>query len=108
MAYVTRYVRGDWKAICDVCGRQFLASELKKRWDGLMVCNTDWEPRHPQDFVRARIDHQAVPFSRPEPADQFITIGNSSAVVGVAIAGNAQVGSYGSAVGAIPAGTFTP
>lgn len=74
MAKYPYYKSGDWQAICDSCGRKYLASELKKRWDGLMVCWQDWEPRQPQDFVKAQIDKQAVPWSRPEQADQFITV----------------------------------
>lgn len=38
------YLRlGDWNAICDVCGQKYKASQLMKRWDGLMVCKEDWE-----------------------------------------------------------------
>lgn len=77
MGYQTRYVKGDWKATCDRCGCYFLASELKKTWDGLMVCQKDWEPRHPQDFVKARVDHQAVPWSRPKPSDTFVDAASS-------------------------------
>lgn len=66
---------GDWNAICDSCGRKFKASQLRKRWDGFMVCKDDWEPRHPQDFVRAVPDRQAVPWVRPEPEDIFIEFG---------------------------------
>lgn len=74
MSYRPSYNHGDWKADCDECGRTFKASQLKKRWDGLMVCSTDWEPRHPQDFVRAKADYQAVPWTRPEPIDSFVSI----------------------------------
>jgi len=66
------YVRGDHWKICDVCGFRKRASETSKRWDGLMVCREDWEPRHPQDHVRGRIDRQTVPDPRSEPADVFI------------------------------------
>ena len=38
-----------------------------------MVCSTCYEVRQPQDFVRASIDKMAVPWSRPEANDQFIT-----------------------------------
>jgi len=72
MPYRPRYDKGDWKAICDSCGRELKASELRKRWDGFMVCAGDWEPRQPQDFVRGVADFQAPPFTRPEPADVFI------------------------------------
>lgn len=62
---------GDWNAICDVCGLRHKASEMRERWDGLMVCEKDWEPRHPQDYVRVRGDDVTVPWTRPEGEDQF-------------------------------------
>jgi hypothetical protein len=60
------YNSGDWNATCDSCGRKFKASQLKKRWDGLMVCEADWEPRHSLDFVRSRADKQTPPWIRPK------------------------------------------
>ena len=74
MSYTPRYDRGDWNAICDVCGRQMKASALRQRWDGLKTCQDDWEPRQPQDFVRGVADYQAPPFTRPEQADTFIPV----------------------------------
>jgi len=65
--------RGKWLAICDVCGFEHYNTELKKRWDGLMVCKDDWEPRHPQDFVRS-VKESTIPWSRPEPADVFVSV----------------------------------
>jgi hypothetical protein len=41
-------------------------------WDGKFVHKDNWEPRHPQDFVRAKTDNQSVPISRPRQEDQFI------------------------------------
>ena len=61
---------GNWNAVCDVCGQKYKASQLRKRWDGLMVCSHDWEQRHPQDFLRVPHDNPAVPWARPE-ADIF-------------------------------------
>lgn len=58
--------RGGYNAICDVCGFQYKNFELKKRWDGLMVCKDDWETRHPQEFVRSRNDQHPVPYVRKE------------------------------------------
>jgi hypothetical protein len=50
MTYPTnRYVQGDYKRSCDVCGFDYLRSELKKRWDGAIVCVKDWHPRPPQE-----------------------------------------------------------
>lgn len=56
---------GDPWAICDVCDFKYRKSELKKRWDGKMACPSDWEPRQPQDFVRAVRDVQTVRNARP-------------------------------------------
>ena len=57
---------GNWKVVCDVCGVQFPSSKIKKRWDGLMVCEHDWETRHPQTLYRYHV-HTSVPdFIRKE------------------------------------------
>lgn len=66
------YVSGDNYVICDECGFRMLASQTRKRWDGMQVCHKDWEPRHPQDGVRGRRDKQTVKVARPEAADTFI------------------------------------
>lgn len=60
-------VGGPWSynAICQVCGFKFKASDLLKRWDGLMVCRHDWEPRHPQEFIKAVPDNTRLPWTRP-------------------------------------------
>ena len=57
---------GTWKVICPVCGFYKYSDELKRRWDGVMVCAEDWEPRHPQELFRARTEHSALPFAYPE------------------------------------------
>jgi len=72
MSYTPRYDHGDWIADCDICGRKYKASQLIKRWDGLMCCEDDWEIRQPQDFVRGVADTQIAPWLRPEPQDYFI------------------------------------
>ncbi|MBR7969103.1 hypothetical protein [Burkholderia cenocepacia] len=64
--------RGQWKAICDVCGQAYHSNQLKERWDGLMCCPQDWNPRQPQDFVRGVIDRQYVPWSRPDVQPPFV------------------------------------
>lgn len=71
MGHADYYKPGDWNAICDECGFKFKGSELRKRWDGYMVCKDDWEPRHPQDFVRGVKDSQPLPWTRPEAPDVF-------------------------------------
>jgi hypothetical protein len=84
MSYKSTYTPGLWKAVCDQCGREFKSNELRLRWDNLMVCSDDYEPRQPQDFVRAIPDIQAPPWTRPEGQDIFVpfcTIAGMSAIV---------------------------
>lgn len=68
------YKPGSWNVICDVCGIRHKADEVRKRWDGLLVCKNDWEPDHPQKYLRVRDDPKQVPFIRPEPADTFTEV----------------------------------
>lgn len=70
------YVAGDWNAICDRCGFKYKASKLKSEWTGLMVCNHCWEPRHPQTLIKVPDDDPSTPWSRPEPTDTFVGIGD--------------------------------
>jgi len=57
---------GDWNTVCDVCEFKFKSSDIRKRWDGYMVCKEDWEARHPSDFQKGFADDQSVPFTRPD------------------------------------------
>ena len=64
---------GNHWAICDVCGFAYRNHDLRRRWDGAVVCKEDWEVRHPQDFLRARQEDQSPKgHVRPEGEDQFI------------------------------------
>ena len=84
------YAEGDYNATCHECGHKFKASTLKRHWQGYYVCPEHWEPRHPQDFVKAVADVQTPPWSQPEPADVFIytcTLAGSSAIPGQSIPG---------------------
>lgn len=56
---------GDWNCFCDRCGFKYKASELRKEWQGFMVCGGCYEPRNEQDFLRAVKEKPAPPFSRP-------------------------------------------
>lgn len=78
MGHIGYYKPGDNNAVCDRCGKPFKASQLKKTWDGLWVCERDWEPRHPQDFVRGVKDDPHVRISRPWPkTDAFVPAAES-------------------------------
>lgn len=112
MSYRPYYKKGDWLAICDVCGRKVKASHIKQRWDGLKVCPEDWEPRQPQDFVRGVAEHIAPPWTAPESADTFLCT-SQAALAGVGSSGCAVAGVGVSLVGSpllihdvIPPGTF--
>jgi len=101
------YIRGDWNAICDDCGWQYKASELKSRWDGLRVCYKCWEPRHPQDFVRSVTDTQAPSWTRPESSDTYVLgCTTRTSIVGYAISGCAIAGNIVNP-GLVPPSTFT-
>ena len=64
---------GDHWVSCDRCSCDIRASDAKMTWDNLIVCPDDWEPRHPQDFVRGRQDSiNAKEPIRPEPTEIFV------------------------------------
>ena len=65
------YEDGGWNAVCFECGRKRKASMLKKHWQGYWVCPEHWEPRQPQDFVRAIQDVQTPEWVQPMPTDTF-------------------------------------
>lgn len=70
------YKHGTYNAICDTCGFKHKADQLQMTWDGFFVCDKCYEPRHPQDFVRAKLDRQRVPVARPDPDIKY----NSSTI----------------------------
>ena len=75
----TRYEQGQWNVICDRCGFEYKARQLKSEWNGLKTCtgpgsNDCWEERHPQDFVRGRPDRQNPAWTRSEPTDVFLSV----------------------------------
>lgn len=66
------FKHGSYNAICDVCGKKFKADQLKLRWDGFMVCNSDYEVRHPQDLIRVYERPDVLPYTRDEVVDTFV------------------------------------
>jgi hypothetical protein len=69
-----KYIPGDHWMICDECGLRYRRSQVLERWDGFLVCKKDWEPRHPQEFVRGRVDKIAVKNPRPEQVGLELTM----------------------------------
>lgn len=39
----TYFKSGTYNRICDECGFVYKRDQLRKRWDGLIVCEKDWE-----------------------------------------------------------------
>lgn len=62
--HISKYIPGDHLLICQRTGRVIRASEAKEEWTGLIVHESVWEPRHPQDFVRAPKEDIAAPKPR--------------------------------------------
>lgn len=89
------YKPGQWRAHCDVCGFKFYSGEMRPRWDGLMVCEKDWEPDHPQKYIRVPTDRQATAWVREQADNTFIQVcylWELSGYAGIATAGCAKAG----------------
>lgn len=65
------YKSGEWNVVCMVCNRKIKSGSALKRWDGLIVCEDDYENRHPMDFLRARQERISVPFTSDTSYDEF-------------------------------------
>lgn len=66
---------GNWKVTCHVCGMWYPSSEIRKRWDGLLVCDKDFETRHPQTLIKLRTEKIAAPFiSKDASPDSFVLL----------------------------------
>jgi hypothetical protein len=88
------WISGEHLFVCDVCGFEYYSEKKLIRWDGLVVCPKDYEPRHPQDFVRAQTDSQGVNNPRPDSTHVFLdeysgvcTAETRSAIPGYAMPG---------------------
>ena len=68
------YSPGEWYVTCDVCGKKMKSSKARHRWDGFLVCDADFEHRHPQDFLKVKPDNQTVPFSRPKETPTYVSV----------------------------------
>jgi len=69
-----KYIPGDHYVICDRCGWKKRRSEVRKEWTGSIVCaDPCYDPPHPQDNIRPKMEKQSVKNARPEAEDVFIT-----------------------------------
>lgn len=51
--HIPEYIPGDNLLVSDRSGATIRRSEARVQWDGLVVHESEWEARHPQEFVRA-------------------------------------------------------
>jgi len=68
------YKIGNNYFFCPICGFRKKVSEGKYNSNKEFVCNECWDPKHPQESVRARVDRISARISRPEPTDTFIDV----------------------------------
>ena len=68
------YKPGDNYFICPICGFKKRVSEGRYNSDKEFVCTDDWDPKHPQENIKARVEHISAKISRPEPTDVFIAV----------------------------------
>jgi hypothetical protein len=47
---------------------------LRKEWTGLMVCEGCFETKHPQLLIHVPKEDSAIPWTRPESTDTFISV----------------------------------
>ncbi len=62
---VSQYKLGDWFVFCDVCDCRIFGSDALRKWNGMYVCQQDWETQNPQDFLKPHIEHREAPIKRP-------------------------------------------
>jgi hypothetical protein len=82
---MTGFELGQWRAVCDRCGGEFKARQLRLEWTGLRVCHGVgthgcWEPRNVQEKVKGVKDRQAPPWVRPEPPEIDVSPGSGNEV----------------------------
>lgn len=101
------YQRNNHWVECMRCGFTVRSSDTRKEWTGLIVCKDEWEPRHPQDMIRAKTDneravglvHSESPLVEQDIAYISTKEQSSSAVVNLACVGLAKVNTD---IGALP------
>lgn len=71
---MARYATGKFaKAECDRCGWEYPYLSLQKEWNGLKVCPTCWESKHPQLEPRSASDATALFEPRPDSSQNDAT-----------------------------------
>jgi len=68
------YRMGTYNAVCEVCGFQYKADEMRERYDGLFVCDADYENKHPLEYTKVIKEDQTVPRPAPDPTPIFVEV----------------------------------
>jgi len=77
------YASGKFaKALCDRCAFEYKLNDLKEEWNGLKVCPSCYEPKHPQlEPLTATADPEALYKPRPnndkEEGEGFVVVVSS-------------------------------
>lgn len=67
------YRPGSHYVIDDRTGARIRVEDARQEWNGAVVHRDEFEERHPQEFVRGRVDRQvAEGVKRPEPVDVLV------------------------------------
>ena len=83
MGGINYYKPGDWSVTCDSCGKKMKASHSKHRWDGFIVCNQCWEPRHSHDFIKVKyIINSHIFYVDTDTNSRFIFCGTNKCFFG--------------------------
>lgn len=67
-----RYEKGGFWRVDDRSGARVRGYDTREEWNGAIVDKADWEPRHPQEFLRSVKDDQHVDKARPVPPLTFV------------------------------------
>jgi len=66
------YKRRSHNVISDRSGFEYKADQVRREWNGHIVGNDEYEPRHPQSYIKARPERPGVKNPRPYPDDVFV------------------------------------
>ena len=69
---------GHW-VICDRTGRKIMNHDAVREWNGSVVAQEEYEPRHPLDFAAKPRGPKALENARPRPTDTFLAYGDVTA-----------------------------
>jgi hypothetical protein len=82
---------GNWKVACHICGMWYPSGEIQKRWDGFLVCEKDFETRHPQTLIKIHGERNFPSFvSKDLDPNTFVLVCGIDGVSGYADIGTAD------------------